>query len=151
MNAEIDIQLAVDATLPSEDVIQRTVDCTLAYMQLTAAELTIRFVSADESQMLNRDYRGKDKPTNVLSFPSDIPAFIPSDLLGDLVICSAVVEQEAKRQSKDLNAHYQHLIVHGCLHLLGLDHIDENEAETMEAKEIAILAQLGIDDPYQDQ
>lgn len=112
------------------------------------AEITIRVVDSEESRQLNRDYRGKDKPTNVLSFPFQCPPGISLPLLGDLVICKAVVEAEAEAQQKPPEAHWAHMVVHGCLHLLGFDHIEEDEAQQMEDLETRILQQLGYQDPY---
>ncbi|GAB2189669.1 rRNA maturation RNase YbeY [Sessilibacter sp. MAH1] len=111
-------------------------------------EVTIRLVDEDESQTLNRDYRGKDKPTNVLSFPADIPEELGLNLLGDLVICVPVVIQEAQEQDKLVTAHWAHMVIHGILHLQGFDHIELDEADAMEALEIKILADLGYPDPY---
>ncbi len=114
-------------------------------------ELTLRIVDPLESQALNRTYRGKDKPTNVLSFHYDAPEpMMDTDVapLGDLVLCAAVVADEARAQGKPPRDHWAHLVVHGCLHLLGLDHQDATEAAEMEAREVAILASLGISDPY---
>ncbi len=105
-------------------------------------ELTIRIVDATESQALNRDFRGKDKPTNVLSFQGD------TVVLGDLVICAPVVAREARQQGKSVLAHWAHMVVHGCLHLQGMDHEDELEAVRMEAREIRILQNLGFPNPY---
>nr|WP_010131240.1 rRNA maturation RNase YbeY [Microbulbifer agarilyticus] len=113
------------------------------------AEISLRIVDEDESQALNRQYRGKDKPTNVLSFPADIPPELGLPLLGDLVICAQVVALEAEQQHKACSAHWAHMVVHGTLHLLGYDHIEDDEAEIMENLETRILAALGIDDPYQ--
>ncbi|HSM11550.1 MAG TPA: rRNA maturation RNase YbeY [Lysobacter sp.] len=116
------------------------------------AELAIRVVDEDEGRSLNRQYRGKDRPTNVLSFPADLPEGLPEGvtlpLLGDLVICAPVVEREAREQGKPLAAHYAHLTVHGVLHLLGWDHENDRDAERMEQREREILARLGIGDPY---
>ncbi|MFT4047272.1 MAG: rRNA maturation RNase YbeY [Solimonas sp.] len=106
-------------------------------------ELTIRIVDEPESQALNRDYRGKDKPTNVLSFGGD------EGVLGDLVICAPVVAREAVEQNKTLREHWAHMVVHGCLHLQGHDHELEVDAQKMEAREIRILKSLGFPDPYQ--
>ena len=113
------------------------------------AELVIRVVDEDESRELNRDYRGKDKPTNVLSFPFDAPPCVPSDHIGDIVVCASVVQREALEQGKKLSEHWTHMIVHGVLHLLGYDHEIDSEAEQMETLEIAILARLGLPDPYE--
>ncbi|TJY56768.1 rRNA maturation RNase YbeY [Sinimarinibacterium sp. CAU 1509] len=106
-------------------------------------ELTIRIVDADESRTFNREYRGKDKPTNVLSFDGD------GEVLGDLVICAPVVAQEALEQGKPARAHWAHMVVHGCLHLQGYDHEHDADATRMEAREIRILKTLGFKDPYQ--
>ena len=117
------------------------------------AELALRIVGTAESRRLNRHYRGKDKPTNVLSFP--VPkAFSrsfngPERLLGDLVVCGAVLRREAREQCKTLRAHWAHLIVHGSLHLAGYDHERHDDARRMERREVAILRQLGFPNPYE--
>jgi probable rRNA maturation factor len=109
----------------------------------TDAEIALRLVDAEEGQTLNRDYRGKDYPTNVLTFPlNDEP------LMGDIVLCAPVVAKEAAEQNKPLEAHYAHLTVHGVLHLQGYDHENEQDAEVMEALETQILSKLGYADPY---
>ena len=109
------------------------------------AEITVRLVDEDEGRDLNRDYRGKDYATNVLSFPYDSGARV----CGDLVLCKRVVESEAGEQQKPLEAHYAHLIVHGMLHLQGHDHeTGKDDAERMEALERQILETLGYPDPY---
>jgi probable rRNA maturation factor len=107
-------------------------------------EITIRLVDAEEGQALNQEYRGKDYATNVLSFPYETEPVV----MGDLVICPAVVAKEAAEQCKALDAHYAHLVVHGMLHLQGWDHIEDTEAEDMEAEEIRLLTGLGYLDPY---
>ncbi|MDB5975830.1 MAG: ybeY [Nevskia sp.] len=113
----------------------------------TPGEITIRVVAEEESAALNGKFRHKPYPTNVLSFPYEAEA--PSEqVLGDLVICAPVVAREAVEQNKEPNAHWAHMVVHGVLHLLGHDHIQEEEAERMEAKERQILARLGFPDPY---
>jgi probable rRNA maturation factor len=112
------------------------------------AELSIRIVDEAESAGLNSQYRGKPGPTNVLSFPAQLPAGVPVPLLGDLVICAPVVVQEAREQGKPAEAHWAHLVVHGCLHLQGFDHETEAEAAEMESLERALLAGLGYPDPY---
>lgn len=111
-------------------------------------ELTIRIVDEEESRSLNRSYRKKDKPTNVLSFPFEPLPGIELSLLGDLVICRQVVEYEAEAQGKTLMSHWAHMVIHGCLHLLGYDHTEEKEAEKMESLEIEIMCKLGYPDPY---
>jgi probable rRNA maturation factor len=111
-------------------------------------ELSIRVVDSDEGQALNRDYRGRDYATNVLSFPAELPPGVPLPILGDLVLCAPVIAREASEQGKALKHHYAHMVVHGVLHLLGYDHTQDAEAEAMEAIERAILASLGMPDPY---
>ncbi|MFM6988098.1 MAG: rRNA maturation RNase YbeY [Arenimonas sp.] len=118
--------------------------------RIKRADIAIRVVDEREGRHLNHHYRGKDYATNVLSFPAELPEGVTLPLLGDLVICAPVVAREAAEQGKPLNAHYAHLTVHGVLHLLGLDHEDEREAEAMEAIERAILADLGHANPYSD-
>ncbi len=115
------------------------------------AECTVRLVTPQESQSLNSQYRQKDKPTNVLSFPSELPEFVESSYIGDIVICVDIVISEANAQNKTIKAHFMHLCIHGLLHLLGYDHIEDLEAEKMESLEIEILHKLGIDDPYKVQ
>ncbi|WP_048307368.1 rRNA maturation RNase YbeY [Halomonas sp. PR-M31] len=149
----VDLQIALDDActpgLPTETELSRWVGAALIHHPNKAHhELTIRLVSGDESRCLNRDYRGKDKPTNVLSFPFEAPPVLEMPLLGDLVICHEVVAREALQQNKSLADHYAHMVVHGTLHLLGYDHIEETEAEGMEMLERTILASLGIADPY---
>ncbi|WP_413470730.1 rRNA maturation RNase YbeY [Thiomicrorhabdus chilensis] len=153
---EVDLQWAIDAQeVPTLEQCEEWVQASLVgELANEANELTIRIVDAQESQTLNRDYRHQDKPTNVLSFEFENPPGL-LDLgealpyLGDLVICADVVEQEAKAQNKQLEAHWAHMIVHGTLHLQGYDHIDDDEAEEMEALEIEILHGLGYENPYQ--
>ena len=122
--------------------------------RIREADLAIRIVDEKECRALNHHYRGKDYATNVLSFPAELPEGLPKGvtlpLLGDLVLCAPVIAREAKQQGKPLNAHYAHLTVHGCLHLLGWDHEDPREAEAMEQLEREILAGLGLPDPYLD-
>lgn len=114
-----------------------------------STEVCVRVVDEAESEALNGRYRGKDHPTNVLSFPADLPPELALPLLGDLVLCAPVVQREAQEQGKPATAHWAHLTVHGVLHLLGFDHIDPGEAEVMEALERAVMARCGYPDPYQ--
>jgi len=113
-----------------------------------ATEVSIRIVDAEEGHALNRQYRGRDYATNVLSFEADLPPGVNLPLIGDLVICAPVVAREAAEQGKKPNDHWAHLTIHGTLHLLGYDHIEDGEAEEMEALETRILKGLGIADPY---
>jgi probable rRNA maturation factor len=119
-------------------------------LRARSLDLTIRIVGALESRRLNRDWRGKDKPTNVLSFPAAPESFAGMDEtpLGDLAICASVVEREAREQGKVARAHWAHMVVHGVLHLMGYDHEDDGDAQRMEGEEVRILAQLGFEDPY---
>ncbi|MCZ8063704.1 rRNA maturation RNase YbeY [Silanimonas sp.] len=137
--------------LPAAASVRRWVEAALAG-QRRAIELSVRYVDSDEGRALNRDYRGKDYATNVLSFPVELPPGVRSPLLGDLVICAPVVALETLGQDKPLAHHHAHLVVHGVLHLLGMDHErSEAEADAMEARERTILARLGIPDPYAER
>lgn len=150
----IDLQIVSENSegLPTLEQFTHWVETTLAFEAQTEdfpeTEMTIRIVDEEESQTLNREYRGKDYPTNVLSFPFEVPEGIELPLLGDLVICRQVMEREAKEQQISLASHWAHLAVHGTLHLLGYDHIEEAEAEEMEGLETQIMQKLGFEDPY---
>ncbi|NMP31199.1 rRNA maturation RNase YbeY [Thalassotalea sp. M1531] len=145
----LDIQrIVADEHLPDDEDFQTWAEAALAKYN-KPFELTIRIVGCEESQTLNSTYRQKDKPTNVLSFPFEVPEGIELELLGDLVVCADIVKQEAKDQGKSIKAHWAHMIIHGCLHLLGFDHISDEEAEEMEALEIDILKNLGFNNPYE--
>ncbi len=149
MSIAVDVQYAIEApNLPGEADFALWVETVLKNCKVDG-EVCIRVVDPDESQALNAEYRGKDKPTNVLSFPFDVPPGVPVTLLGDLVICAEVVAREAEEQHKTLLHHWAHMVVHGTLHLLGFDHINDDEAEEMEALERDLLARLDIADPYQ--
>ncbi|WP_426152475.1 rRNA maturation RNase YbeY [Pseudomonas sp. DC3000-4b1] len=145
---ELDLQQASSQPTPSEARFRQW--CELALRQRSGdSELTIRIVDEAEGQDLNRTYRQRDYPTNVLSFPADVPDdMLDIPLLGDLVICAAVVEREAQEQGKTAEAHWAHMVIHGCLHLLGYDHLEDEEAEEMEGLERELLAELGFPDPY---
>lgn len=118
---------------------------------LQAAEITLRLVDQAEMQALNLQFRGKNKPTNVLSFPAHVPNEVTLEIpfLGDIILCVPVIQQEAKEQNKYEEAHWAHMVAHGILHLLGYDHVNENDAQRMEEKEILILKHLHFDNPYQ--
>lgn len=145
----VDLQVATENIegLPTEEQI---VQWATAAVQPEGdeVEMTVRIVDEAESHELNLTYRGKDRPTNVLSFPFECPDEVELPLLGDLVICRQVVEREATEQEKLLMAHWAHMVVHGSLHLLGYDHIEDDEAEEMESLETQIMQGLGFDDPY---
>lgn len=148
MTAELELQIATGSDgLPTETRFKRWIDAALAG-QSGSVEITLRLVDEAESRRLNNDYRGKDRPTNVLSFPFQAPPGVETPLLGDLVICAPLVLQEAQAQHKSIEAHWAHLVVHGVLHLLGHDHLEVAEAERMEQREREILAGLGYADPY---
>ncbi|QHB17796.1 rRNA maturation RNase YbeY [Mannheimia pernigra] len=153
-NLYIDLQIACENTenLPSEQQFYTWVHKALSIEAKTEnfpeSEITIRIVDEAESHELNLTYRGKDKPTNVLSFPFEVPEGIEMPLLGDLVICRQVMEKEAKEQQISEESHWAHLSVHGTLHLLGYDHIEEKDAVKMESLETEIMQSLVYDDPY---
>lgn len=150
MTLDLEIQNATQQqAIPSEDSFIQW--CKAALRQERAqVELVIRLVDAAESQQLNREYRGKDRPTNVLSFPAATPAVVQSNLLGDLVICAPVVLREAQEQGKSSEAHWAHMVVHGVLHLLGYDHQEEGAADVMERMEQEIMANIGFNNPYEE-
>jgi probable rRNA maturation factor len=147
MQHDIDFQVASDADIPDEESFRRWAHAALSE-QSSPRELTIRVVDEDEIRELNHTYRGKDYATNVLSFDADLPPELDLPLLGDIVICPAVVSREAHEQGKSLESHWAHMVIHGTLHLQGYDHIEDSDAEVMEALEIAIMQQLGYADPY---
>ncbi len=152
MNANLDVQYAVsddEADPPSPGLIRSWVDAAL-FAQRDESELTVRIVDTAEIQYLNRTYRQQDKPTNVLSFPFEKLDGIELPLLGDVVICAAIVALEAQQQQKPAQDHWAHMVVHGVLHLLGYDHIKEKDAEIMEGLEIEVLQRLGIANPYEE-
>ena len=140
---------AIANAIPDVQLVETWASAVLNSEATGEHEITVRFTDEQESQALNSEYRGKDKPTNVLSFPFEAPPGITMNLLGDLVICAPVILHEAKEQNKNPTHHYAHMIVHGILHLLGYDHLNDHDADIMESKESSILATLGIDDPYQ--
>ncbi|MGV7963508.1 rRNA maturation RNase YbeY [Photorhabdus tasmaniensis] len=145
----LDLQIVSENShgLPEETLFQRWLGGVLPQFQ-SESEVTIRIVDEAESHDLNLTYRGKDKPTNVLSFPFEAPPEVDLPLLGDLIICRQVVEKEAEEQQKTVEEHWAHMVVHGCLHLLGYDHIEDDEAEEMESLETEIMQKLGYADPY---
>ena len=155
----LDLQNTITAkNVPNQDALHLWAKSALLNNDHDEYELTLRIVDKDEIRSLNKDYRHKDKTTNVLSFPyEDFPISLPEDmvndnnisLLGDIVICHDIVLQEAQQQNKSLEDHWAHLVVHGVLHLQAYDHIEEEEAQLMESLEVAILKKLNIANPYQ--
>ena len=148
MNAVVDVQVATDqAGVPEPLLITHWVETALAD-QAEAAELVIRIVDEAEGRALNQRWRGGSGATNVLSFPAGAASEVVPGLLGDIVICAPLVAREAAEQGKPEPDHWAHLVIHGVLHLLGYDHVDEHDADVMEALEVEKLAGLGIPDPY---
>lgn len=146
----LDLQLACNDSsnlLPSKKDFIRWINSLLPLFN-DKTELTIRLVEEYEIHKLNMIYRSEDRPTNILSFSFESPQNVKLPLLGDLVICSTVVEKEAINQGKTLDAHWAHIIIHGSLHLLGYDHILHKEAQQMEKLETEIMKKLGYPDPY---
>jgi len=135
------------ATLPSALEFQDWVDHALMG-RTTFTELTIRLIGYRESAYLNETFRRKMGPTNILSFVFEPPPGISSPLLGDLAICAPLVHREAKQQGKTNTAHWAHLVIHGCLHLIGYDHQTAVDASKMETLEIKLLEELGYENPY---
>lgn len=151
MTYHIDLQNACSITPPvNEETLCQWAELPLS-SHLKAAELTLRLVEAEEITELNRLYRKQDKATNVLAFPATIPDNIELDvpLLGDVIICPAILEKESKELDRSLEAHWAHIVIHGVLHLLGYDHINDKDAEVMQGLETKLLATLGYGDPYQ--
>ncbi len=152
---DLDLQIASeDPDVPDQARFTRWAAAALEGRR-ERAELTIRVVGTGEGAELNLRFRGIDRPTNVLSFPFDPPSGLPDGegldaFIGDLVICAEVVEREAREQCKDPDAHWAHMVVHGVLHLLGYDHIEEPWATEMEAAETSILGGLGFPPPYEE-
>jgi probable rRNA maturation factor len=147
MSLSIDIQRRVRAWLPRRTEIASWANLA-AGRRAAGRELGVRVVARAESRRLNARYRGRDRATNVLSFPAARIPGAPAQPLGDLVICPAVLRAEARLQGKSLRAHWAHLIVHGTLHLLGYDHEHSGEAQRMERREITLLRRLGFANPY---
>lgn len=141
--------------IPNKDLLLKCLQLVAEKHNISHAEVNVSIVSKVEIQQINKQFRNKDKPTNIISFefekPQGLPDDIADDFLGDIVIAPMIIEKEAKEQNKKLNDHWQHIFIHGLLHLLGYDHQDDQEAEVMENLEIQLLAQLGIANPYIEQ
>ena len=150
----LDIQQATDFTpIPKKAELRTFVKLALSsqkFKKNMPIYLTLRLTSSEEIQILNQEFRGKDKPTNVLSFPFEMPSEItlPERLLGDIAICPEIVMKESLEQNKNYTHHFAHMVVHGVLHLLGYDHEEEDEAKIMESLEIELLAKIQIPNPY---
>jgi probable rRNA maturation factor len=149
MTLQLDVDCATGAPVPGERELYRWIETALARAAVAGeTEISVRLVDTGEMAALNMDYRGRTGPTNVLSFPAHLPPELGLPLLGDIVICAPVVRAEATAQGKSPRAHWAHMAVHGTLHLLGYDHVDEAGAAAMESLESAILADLGFPCPY---
>lgn len=153
MTLEIILQVETDASdIPEQSTLSGWVNHAANKLQAEipdgTTEVTVCIVDEDQMAELNLNYRNKQGPTNVLSFP-DVPMpGIASESLGDIALCASVVACEAEDQDKALEAHWAHLVIHGFLHLLGYDHLKESEAQIMESLEVEILKELGFPDPY---
>ena len=155
MIAQVDVQLAADdGSVPTVDDIAKWVNHAIdAAGSAGDMEVSVRVVSAAEMQQLNGEFRDQDKLTNVLSFPAGDLAGLPDDAerpLGDIVVCAAVIADEAEQQGKTQRDHWAHMIVHGTLHLLGFDHDNDSDAAAMENLEIRILTDHGLANPYEE-
>lgn len=150
MTYYIDLQIDTDDPLPaSEEELNHWAELTLQQHR-PQAELTLRLVDTGEIQELNHSFRKLDKPTNVLAFPVTLPPGVDLEvpLLGDVIVCPAILQAESEAAGKDLKAHWAHIVIHGVLHLLGFDHENEQDEVIMQAEEIKILTMLGYDNPY---
>ena len=137
---------AGDDDVPEPEEMQMW--ATAAYLKKADAVASMMVTTSEEIQQLNKQYRHKDTPTNVLSFPMQLPEEVGVHFLGDIALCASVIKQEAEQQSKEEQSHWAHMIVHGMLHLQGYDHVEDAEAEEMEKLEVGILNKLGFDNPY---
>ncbi|MCK5924483.1 MAG: rRNA maturation RNase YbeY [Methylococcales bacterium] len=148
---QLDLQIVSTSTqIPTSAHFQKWIDTVLKSAQ-SDTEVLIRLVDDKESADLNQRYRHKQGSTNILSFPFEAPDIIESPLLGDLIICVPVIENQAQQQHKRLLDHWAHIVIHGLLHLCGYDHIDHTEAQEMETKEIKLLNTLLINNPYEEK
>jgi probable rRNA maturation factor len=143
------IQNPINDVSVNEQNLKDTLQQVMTDLGKGKSELLIRIVGKVEIQNLNKTYRDKDQPTNVLSFPSDLPIEIDEMILGDIVICTSIVANEAKLQNKTFEHHLIHMAIHGTLHLLGYDHVEPMDAQKMESLEIKILEKMQINNPYE--
>ncbi len=153
-NLDLNIINDNEYPIPSFKDLLKCFELFTAHHDIKSASVNVNIVSNAEIQQINKDFRDKDYPTNIISFefekPEGLPDDIIDDFLGDMVIAPAVLEKEALEQNKDLNNHWYHIFIHGLLHLFGYDHIEDDVAETMENLEIGLLAKLNIANPYLD-
>lgn len=147
----VDIQRSEKiGSVPSDDEITCWVKLVLRH-QRCSASVSVRLVDEVEITSLNTQYRERNEPTNVLSFPCDLSDESGMRILGDIVVCEPVVTREALEQGKNPSDHWAHIIIHGLLHLLGFDHIENQQAEEMEGLEVSLLREMDVCDPYQNQ
>ncbi len=148
----VDVSISEELGMADDDVPEPRVLQSWAaasYLKKFPAVASILVASVKEIQQLNKQYRSKDKATNVLSFPMDLSMDVPElNLLGDIALCAEVIKKEAALQGKSESAHWAHMVVHGMLHLQRYDHVEDDEAEIMEKLEVSILNQLGFENPY---
>ena len=151
---QFDIENPFDLNIPPREHFNAWAKIVLLHEKNSTAEISCYITHKAEIQSINNQYRKQNKPTNILSFPFDAPPGLPQDahahFLGDLIICPDIIEQEALDQKKECLHHWAHITIHGILHLLGYDHIQDDDAEIMEALEIKLLQQLSINDPYRE-
>lgn len=149
----VTVELSVSESVEVEDPEIPDIDSLQSWAQSACLDdddvvASLQIVSRNEMQELNNTYRGKDWPTNVLSFPMQLPEEVELNLLGDIALCADIIISEAAVLGISMQAHWAHMVVHGMLHLQGYDHIEETEAEAMESMEINVLKKLGFDNPY---
>jgi len=151
-NLDLNIINDDEHPIPRFENLLKCFELVTAHHNIKTASVNVNIISNEEIQQINKDFRDKDYPTNIISFkfekPEGLPDDIVDDFLGDIVIAPKVLEKEAIEQNKNINDHWYHIFVHGLLHLLGYDHIENDEAETMENLEIQLLAKLNISNPY---
>ena len=138
-----------DEDVPESSFIQSVVDHVRKAFDRASVEINVQIVNSETIRSLNKQYRGKDKSTNVLSFPCDLPDWIESDLVGDIVLCPAVIRYEAEEFNKTIDSRWAHMLIHGTLHLLGMTHDEAQQQTKMETMEQKIMDELGYEDPYQ--
>ncbi len=150
----LDILKPHDAWPECGELIDRAIEAALPHVRdeiPQEIEISVVLMSDAQIRELNRDHRGMDKPTNVLSFPLNEPHAILENTLGDIILALEIIQREAKAQEKSFETHLTHLVLHGFLHLIGYDHENDDDAEEMEALEILILSELGIKNPYENR
>ena len=138
-----------DEDVPESGFIHLVVDQASRAVGHVDAEINVQIVNAQTIQILNKKYRGKDEPTNVLSFPGDLPDWVNSNFIGDIVLCPFIIRREAEEFGKSVESRWAHMLVHGTLHLLGMTHDDKQQQTEMEITEQQIMNELGYEDPYQ--